>query len=83
MNFGLLIDADVFEFLVNLPPSQRRRLMERFREIQRFPGNHSEFSESMDDGRRLDISRFGPLLIYYWSDEADRQVKILKLISSD
>ena len=79
MLFRLLIDLDIVEFTRQLPPRQRQRLYAHFRRIQEFPGHFSDFIENDTEGRRIDVSLFEDLLIGYWTDAADRHVKILRL----
>jgi hypothetical protein len=79
MLFRLLIDFDIVEFTRQLSPRQRQRLYAHFRKIQEFPGHYSDFIENDPEGRRIDISFFEDLLIGYWTDTADRHVKILRI----
>jgi hypothetical protein len=83
MQFRLLIDVDVLDILSQFPASKRRRLYAHFRKIQGFPGNYSEFVESDDEGRLLDISVFEDISIHYWIDDSDRHVKILQIVENE
>ncbi len=83
MQFRLLIDLEVIEFLQTLPAVRRRRLLNHFRNLGKFPGHHSDFIEHDDVGRRLDVSVIDGLAIFYWTDAADRHVKILKITTAD
>jgi hypothetical protein len=58
-------------------------LFSHFREIERFPSAHSDYTDSDTHGRRVDVSVADGFAIYYWIDEAARQVKILQLIAAD
>jgi len=83
MPFRLLIDADVIDTLMRLPVTRRRQYLEFFRRIQEFPANYSEFHEPDDTGRILDACAFYGSEIRYWTDHADRHVKILRLILNE
>jgi hypothetical protein len=83
MQFRLLIDVDVIDFLHSLTSSRRRRLLSHFRKIQSFPGRHSDYIDQDEVGRRLDVSLLDGLAIFYWTDAADRHVKILKVTMAD
>jgi len=83
MEFRLLIDADALDFLQGLPAQQRRRLYSYLRQIQKYPGNYSEFTVRDDEGRLLDVSTYGAFRVYYWTDPADRHVKILEIKETD
>jgi mRNA-degrading endonuclease RelE of RelBE toxin-antitoxin system len=83
MQFRLLIDIDVLEFLQRLPPPTRRQLLAHFRKIQDFPGQYCDHIHTDDVGRRLDVSLCRGLAIIYWTDSADQHVKILQIIEAD
>ena len=83
MEFRLLIDADALDFLQSLPMRQRRHLYLFLREIQKFPGNRSEFTVRDEEERTLDVATHGAFRIYYWTDAADRHVKILEIEETD
>jgi len=83
MPFRLLIDADVIDTLMRLPVLKRRQYLEFFRRIQEFPANYSELQESDETGRILDACVFHGAEVRYWTDHADRHVKILRLIVNE
>ncbi len=83
MQFRLLIDLTVFDFLLTLSPPRRRRFVAHFHKLQDFPGHYSDYIHHYDIGRRLDVSIFDGLAIYYWTDAADQHVKILKITRAD
>ncbi len=79
----LLIDLEVVAQLQALPAGRRRNLLSHFREIERYPSAHSDYADTDALGRRVEVSVLDGFAIYYWIDEADRQVKILQLIAAD
>jgi mRNA-degrading endonuclease RelE of RelBE toxin-antitoxin system len=83
MEFRLFVDADAIDFLQNLPAEERRLLYRHLREIQKYPGNYSNYIEQDEEGRRLDVSAFQTFRVYYWADGADRHVKILEIRVTD
>ena len=64
----------------SLPPARRRILFTHFRNLGNYPAACSDYTDRDDLGRRLDVSVIDGFAIYYWIDEADRQVKILQLV---
>jgi hypothetical protein len=58
-------------------------VLAQIRRLRDFPVNLSDSSCSDADGRRLDVSLFEGLAIYYWIDGADRHVKVLKITIED
>jgi hypothetical protein len=47
------------------------------------PYNHSDLLFMDDFGRRLDVSLFEGLAIYYWIDAADHHIKVLEIVAGD
>jgi hypothetical protein len=83
MEYRLLVDMDVFDFLQKLKPIQRQRLVDQFRRTQDYPSHHSEYVERDPAGRRIDVCVFEGFAIHFWEDFADRHVKILAVTSAD
>jgi mRNA-degrading endonuclease RelE of RelBE toxin-antitoxin system len=65
MNYRLLIDYEVIEFLETLPRKDQRLLRNRFVAIQDFPGQHSDYTESDSTGRPVDIHICGKFAIKF------------------
>lgn len=80
MSYRLLIAIEVFEQLQSMPGAKRRTLLAHFRLISAHPLACSDYMDRDETGRRVDVSVIDGLAIYYWTDEADRQVKVLQLI---
>jgi len=83
MNFRLLIDYEVIEFLETLSGKDQRLLRNRFVDIQGFPSRHSDYIESDNAGRRVDIHICGKYAIKFWEDHADQHLKILDVHFAD
>jgi hypothetical protein len=83
MNYRLLIDYAVIEFLDTMPHSQRRMLRNRFVAIRDNPRKYSDYKESDINLRLLDIHVYGKYAIKFWEDPADGHVKILDLHFAD
>jgi mRNA-degrading endonuclease RelE of RelBE toxin-antitoxin system len=83
MNYRLLIDYEVIEFLETLPRKDQRLLRNRFVAIQGFPGQHSDYTEYDSTGRSVDIHVCGKYAIKFWADHADRHLKILDVHFAD
>lgn len=69
--------------LDRLPKTVRLRMLEHFTKIRSFPGNYSDYHETDDVGRRIEISVYAGWAIHYWVDSADRHVKVLALRPAD
>ena len=76
MDYHLLVDIEVLDFIATLKPAQRRRLMSHFRRIQSYPEYHAEYVERDHVGRRIDVCIFDGFAIHYREDVTDRHVKV-------
>ena len=83
MNYRLLIDYEVIEFLEKLPRKDQRLLRNRFVAIQGFPSRYSDYTESDSTGRSVGINICGKYAIKFWEDHADLHVKILDVHFAD
>lgn len=83
MNYRLLIDYEVIEFLETLPRRERLLLRNRFVTISDQPRAHSDYTEPDETGRPVDIHICGKFAIKYWLDHADRHIKILEVHLAD
>lgn len=82
-DYRLLVAYEVFEFMERLPARERKKLRDRFVEINDWPSRHSDFKEPDAAGRQLDVHICGQYAIRYWEDFADRHVKILDVSLAD
>jgi len=83
MNYRLLIDYEVIEFLETLSRREQRLLRDRFVDIRDNPQQFSDYTEPDHTERRVDIHICGKYAIKFWQDHADRHVKILNLHLAD
>jgi hypothetical protein len=54
MNYRLLIDYEVIEFMEKLPRKDQRQLRDRLVSLQKFPSRFSDYIESDSEDRRSD-----------------------------
>jgi hypothetical protein len=83
MNYRLLIDYEVIEFLETLSRREQRLLRNRLVAIRDSPQPFSDYTEFDHTGRRVDIHIFGKYAVKFWQDHADRHIKILNLHFAD
>lgn len=83
MNYRLLVDYAVIEFLETLPRSDQRLLRNRLVAIRDHPRNYSDYTEPDMSGRMVDIHVCGKYAIKFWEDPADKHVKILDVHLAD
>ena len=83
MNYRLLIDYEVIEFIETLPRKDQRLLRDRFIAIQNSSRQFSDYMEADSTGRPVDIHICGKYAIKFWEDHADRHIKILDVHFAD
>jgi mRNA-degrading endonuclease RelE of RelBE toxin-antitoxin system len=83
MDYRLLIDIEVVEFLERLPSRTRQALRNAIKAIGSDPFGCSDAVDFDGSGRRMQISIVGDYALMYWVDEADGHVKILDIHAAD
>jgi hypothetical protein len=83
MNYRLLVDYEVIEFLETVPRSDQRLLRNRFVSIREQPQKFSDYAEPDLTGRQIDIHVCGKYAIKFWQDHADRHIKVLDIHFAD
>ena len=83
MNYRLLLDIEVVEFIASLPRREQIRLRKRLGEIQATPTRFADFCEPEPDGRTLDVHVHCGFAIYYWDDFVDRHIKVFRIRRAD
>lgn len=83
MNYRLLIDWEVIEFMETLPRKDQILLRKRFVALLDYPSKYSDYVEYDSKGRRVDIHICGKYAIKFWEDHADKHVKILNAHLAD
>ena len=82
-DYRLLVDWEVIEKVNRFPVSRRRALKDAFVRIGRFPDRMSDYMERTDRGIALSVHLSHGFAIKYWTDFADRHVKILDIVAAD
>jgi mRNA-degrading endonuclease RelE of RelBE toxin-antitoxin system len=83
MKWRLFLEIEAIDYLSSLPARDERMLRQQLRKIQEFPDNSSDFDESDEKGRLLDVSLCEGYAITYWADFADRHIKVLRIGPAD
>ncbi|MGV3659024.1 MAG: hypothetical protein ACO1TE_02535 [Prosthecobacter sp.] len=79
IEYRLLIDLEAVVELDGLAKRDRGNLLQFFEKLREYPEQYSQCHERDDVGRRIDVASRAGWLIYYWTDFADRHVKIMKV----
>jgi hypothetical protein len=83
MEFGLLVEFEVMQFVQALPRATRARVSRDLLEIGKNPHASSEYQEWDKTGRLHDVCIREGLAIHYWIDSADRHVKVMAMRPAD
>ncbi len=83
MQFRLLIDVEVFDFLQSLSVPRRRRVLAQIRRLRDSRSIFPTPSVPTPMAGALTSLFFEGLAIYCWIDGADRHVKVLKITIED
>ena len=83
MNYRLLVDFEVVEFMATQKRADQILLRKRFLEIRDWPSRYSDYREEDETGRPVEINVCGKYAIKYWDDFADRHVKVLHVHLAD
>jgi len=77
--FALLVDYEVLDYIVRLRRRQGDAIRQRMLQIRDSPGNFADEMEADESGRLYHVHFFSGHAIQYWIDDADRQIKIMRL----
>ena len=77
------MDWEVIEIVNDFPGALRRRLKDVFVRIGKFPDRMFDYMEPNERGIELAVHLAHGFAIKYWTDFADRHVKILDLVAAD
>jgi hypothetical protein len=83
MNYRLLIDYEVIEFLETISRQDQRRVRDCLVAIRDNPQPFSDYTEPDHTSRQVDIHICGKYAIKFWQDHADRHIKILNVHLAD
>ena len=82
-SYRLLVDWEVIEIVNRFPGALRRRLKEAFVRIGKYPDRMCDYMEPNERGIDLGVHLSHGFAIKYWTDFADRHVKILDIVAAD
>jgi len=81
--FRLLVDYEVFEFVVRLNAKEQHLIRREMLRVRDFPYNNADYAETDELGRQYHVHIFGKYALKYWIDEADRHLKMMEMRASD
>ena len=76
----LVLDGEVVETLLALPPAARRRVLSVLEQLrQEHPRTTEDFSESDSVGRHISVKAVRPVLIRYWLDGPADEFRVTRM----
>jgi hypothetical protein len=73
VNYRLMLDLEVFEFIAALPRPLQLKLRRRLGELQATPRALRTFRKRTLSAERSNVHIHAGFALYYWEDFADRQ----------
>lgn len=83
MKYRLLLDIEVYDWLAGMPQRFRREFRALLDRIVEAPAAHTDYHETDETGRLLNVHLYRGFAIKYWDDFADRHIKILMIVPAD
>jgi hypothetical protein len=77
VNYGYVVDSDVFEEFLRLPVRQRERLVMIFQSLAGDPFQRGETSFHDSTDREIQKKLFNQWVISFWADDAVKEVRIV------
>ncbi len=71
-------DAAVHAF-TSLPPRRREKLLRTFDSLARFPSQEGDYREAGTSGRIYEVKLSSDLLLTWWVDPAEKEVRIVRI----
>ena len=81
--YTLLVANQVSEQIASLSPDTRRRFFRLPRQLEADPFRRGEFQQPDDVGRPLEGVILREIAVFFRTDHADREIKVLHLRAAD
>jgi hypothetical protein len=73
----LVLDEDVFRFILSLTSPQRKRLISHLERLRSHWNEEPDFREQDQSGRWLSVKVLRPFLVTYWLDGPVNELRIV------
>ncbi len=79
--YRVFVDNELFELILRVRGSKRNEIKSFLRSLKTDPFERGELS-IMRLGRKVEVKYFGKYSLYFWTDHAVKEVKVVDFISS-
>jgi hypothetical protein len=77
--YDYALGAEAVHVFASLPPRQRSRLIRLFVHLTRHPSQPGDYQETGASGRIYELKLVDDMLVTWWTDHAEREVRIIRL----
>jgi len=79
--YSYALSEEAVDAFAHLPAPARRRLLTLFDRLARNPTQPGDFSEIGAAGRTYEMRLADPVMLTWWADHAEREVRIIRIES--
>ncbi len=83
LSYEVFVRYEIYHTLEAIPDSDRERFLRFFELLENDPFQEGDYSESDRSGRQYQIKIIGKRALYYWSDHAEKEVRVVDLVDAD
>lgn len=82
VKYRLFVSIDIVDAIKTIRGAKRTEINDFLIKLRSDPFAKGDFQKNKE-GRILEVKVFGKFSIYYWSDHAVKEVKVVELLKSD
>lgn len=79
--YRTVFNREALEFVVHADEREFAEIERWVDHIERAPSTPGDFIERHDDGRELQVMALDRVVVTYWADDAEREVRVVKIES--
>lgn len=83
ISYEVYVRYEIYHTLRSLPASERESVLRFIELLEQDPFRKGNSSARDSSGRELEVRILGKLAVYYWSDHAEKEVRIVDLVDAD
>jgi hypothetical protein len=77
--YDYALGAEAVHAFASLPPRHRASLMRLFEHLARHPSQPGDYQEFGASGRIYEIKLLDDMLVTWWTDHAEKEVRIVRI----
>ncbi len=83
ISYEVYVRHEVYQILRDARRFDRQRILNFIESLADNPFDAGDYVERDSTGRECQVKILGPLAVFYWSDHAEREVRVVDLIEAD